>query len=354
MNWDELQKYLDKKSQEIGFSHWGMTDLRAGSLHRYKKWLDQEMHGEMSYLERHYPIKENPQRLYPEMQSALVFAHSYLPHPYPDQAIPKKLRIAQYAKGKDYHFWLREKLQLIVEDLKLKYPEAHFFTATDSSPLLERDLAYRAGMGWFGKNTCLIHPKEGSFFLIGEILTSLNLPKISQELPDFCGKCNACIEICPTQALKPRELDARKCISYLTIESKKNPELELRSGIGDWLFGCDLCQAVCPWNQKKYKTQVIDILKSQLSPIDQEIRNRELKKILTSSNKALAKDYKSTALERASGFGLKRNALIVIANQKILALRGEVEKLQEDEKLGELARWALDCLETRSPFNAQK
>jgi epoxyqueuosine reductase len=183
-------------------------------------------------------------------------------------------------------------------------------------------------------------------FFLGEIYTSLEAQETSSELlPDFCGKCTKCIDICPTQALiEPRKMDARKCISYLTIESRTLPPENLRTQIGDWFFGCDLCQTVCPWNQKIYK----GLLKTEplISISDNDLKEltEELRYILTASGKKLEKDFWGTPLARAGSFGLKRNALIVIGNRKMSDLKSEVRALIEHQKLGSLALWTLNIL----------
>lgn len=300
----------------------------------------------MKYLEEHAAIKESPQIKWPRAQSALVFAMPYFPHPQGNINFPlKNARVSLYAQGMDYHFWFRERMQQLCTTLKEQFPEEEFLSFTDSSPILERDLAKRAGLGWVGKNTCLIHPKKGSLFFIGEIYTSLKMNTEFEPLPDFCGTCTRCIDICPTQALiEPRKMDARKCISYLTIESRTLPPEDLREKIGDWFFGCDLCQTVCPWNQKIFKGKLST--EATLSRSEDETLNliEDLRYILSSSGKKLEKDFWGTPLARAGSFGLKRNALIVAGNMKLQDLQKEIQNLLGHEKLGELAQWTLSKL----------
>lgn len=300
----------------------------------------------MKYLEEHAAIKESPQIKWPRAQSALVFAMPYFPHPQGNINFPlKNARVSLYAQGMDYHFWFRERMQQLCTTLKEQFPEEEFLSFTDSSPILERDLAKRAGLGWVGKNTCLIHPKKGSLFFIGEIYTSLKMNIEFEPLPDFCGTCTRCIDICPTQALiEPRKMDARKCISYLTIESRTLPPEDLREKIGDWFFGCDLCQTVCPWNQKIFKGKLST--EATLSRSEDETLNliEDLRYILSSSGKKLEKDFWGTPLARAGSFGLKRNALIVAGNMKLQDLQKEIQNLLGHEKLGELAQWTLSKL----------
>lgn len=327
----------------VGASHAGATRLSIPlSFDRYENWLAQGHQADMKYLEEHAKYKESPTTWQPLAQSAFVFAFPYVPHPEP-AATFQEARTALYSQGRDYHHWLKEKLSRVVDLLKIDFPEHDFFIHTDSSPILERDLAYRAGLGWFGKNTCLIHPKHGSLFLIGEILSSLQVDSQIAPVHDFCGTCTRCLDICPTKALvEPRVLKSDRCISYLTIESRNLPDENLRPAMGDWLFGCDLCQTVCPWNQKAFKTAGLKV--DTLLPLTEAQRrnlSEELREILTASHNQTQKRLKGTALSRAGAKGLKRNALVVIGNQKLKELRSEVEKLTQDEFLGELATWSI-------------
>ena len=250
-----------------------------------------------------------------------------------------------YAAGQDYHHWMKDQMSEVVCDLQLHFPEGHFSIHTDSSPILERDLAQRAGLGWFGKNTCLIHPKKGSLFLIGEILTSLDCTLQTQPVHDFCGTCTKCLDVCPTKALvSPQILKPELCISYWTIESRKIPPVELRSSMGDWLFGCDLCQTVCPWNQKAFQKTLKFDLHLQLSVEENQKQIEELRWLLRASHREILRKVQGTPLSRAGGKGLKRNALLVIANRKIQELKPDVETLLGDSYLAELAKWTAEQL----------
>lgn len=343
----EMKSLIDETLEDLGFSHFGFTSLsKPLSFDFYKEWLNQGLHGDMKYLEDHAPIKEDPRSKWPRAQSALVFAIPYFPHPEKKQDFPlKQARVSLYAQGMDYHFWFKERMASLCKKLHELMPEEEFLPFTDSSPVLERDLAKRAGLGWVGKNTCLIHPKKGSLFFIGEIYTSLKLQTEIDPLPDFCGTCTRCIDICPTGALlEPRKMDARKCISYLTIESRQVPPEDLREKIGDWFFGCDLCQTVCPWNQKVFKGQLSIEQNLNLSKYNEDLLIEDLRYILTASGKKIGRDFLGTPLARAGSFGLKRNALIVVANRKIKSLSEEVKTLLEHDKLGELATWTLKHL----------
>lgn len=322
-------------------SHWGLTELKTPlTIENYKNWIKDGFNGEMDYLAKHSLIKEFPEKHYTEFDKCLVFAIPYFPHPkkIADHSF-SHLKTSLYSQGEDYHHWIPNLLSPLVNDLKEISPESQFLICTDSSPLLERDLAYRAGLGWFGKNTCLIHPKNGSLFFIAEILTNMKIPLT--EIPlvhDFCGKCTRCIDVCPTQALSrvEKKLDANKCLSYWNIEAKSVIPEDLRAQMQDWFFGCDLCQTVCPWNQKKLKLY-------PETKISRDIMISQLKEIILSSNKLLQKKTQLLSLNRTSGSSLKRNALIVIGNLKLTELQQEVELLKNknDPKLVALCDWTL-------------
>ena len=261
------QRKLRSIIEQQGHYEYGFAPLRNPvSLKYYKEWIESEKHAEMSYLKRHLEVKESPELRYPKANSAIVFRFHY----YPKKADHFPLRetpVALYAQGQDYHHYLKEELEPLFNKLIKEFPDEEFHFHTDSGPVLERDLAYQAGLGWFGKNTCIIDQKKGSLFFIAEILTSLQLDKAELTHPDRCGTCTRCIEACPTSALseEKRSLDASKCISYLNIEKKGLPALDLRSSMGNWFFGCDICQTVCPWNEKAHgKTEMNQLSDSRI------------------------------------------------------------------------------------------
>ena len=326
------------------FTHYGFAKLEKPlTFHIYRQWLKKGYHGSMNYLVRHANIKETPQQLAPRARSAIVVAQNYFPHPSSTPKVLPSARTALYARGQDYHHWFQSHLDQICQSLRSDFPGEEFLSFTDSSPVLERDLAYRAGLGWVGKNTCLIHKQHGSLFFIGEIYTSLKLEPFTPLQPDHCGNCTRCIEACPTQALtKERELDARKCISYLTIESRNLHPHPLHRKINDWFFGCDICQTVCPWNEKAFgeTLKVEQVSKEEMK----EDLVKDLRWILSSSNKSLQKKFKGTPLSRAGGLGLKRNAMVLIANLKIQSLADEVLNYTNHKRLGTLAKSCLQAL----------
>ncbi|MGE0763776.1 MAG: tRNA epoxyqueuosine(34) reductase QueG [Bdellovibrionales bacterium] len=331
------------------FPWWGTATLTTPhTFEIYRQWLQAGKHGEMTYLTLHLPQKQVPQTLLPKARSSLVVAVNYKPHPAPHPDWPlKQLPIAAYAKGLDYHFWLRSQLDALIADLQKLYPNDVFLGMSDSHPVLERDLAQRAGLGWFGKNTCLIHPRRGSFFLLGEIYTSLDLTAFVEPQSDHCGSCRRCIEACPTSAItEPKVLDARLCISYWTIESREVPPEPLRKKIGEWFFGCDICQQVCPWNEK--------VLGQKFKPRTYSDESREellndLRLILNSSNKKLSRIFLGSPLTRAGGRGLKRNAILVAAHYECYELSAEIHQAGQDHpELLELSQWAIEAFSSLS------
>jgi epoxyqueuosine reductase len=340
---------LSRTLERFSFSHFGFTPLEVPvSLDLYRDWLTAGHHGSMDYLQKHLPLKAESQLFAPRAHSAIVVAKDYHPHPYP--AEPRlSPRTAMYAQGQDYHLAFKKELEAVAESFRLDYVNEEFLCFTDSAPILERDLAARAALGWVGKNSCLIHPRHGSLFFIGEILTSLKLPSPESQIPDFCGTCDRCIRACPTQALEaPRVLNARKCISYWTIESKDVAPLELRSQFADWFFGCDICQTVCPWNEKVFGREQMTALSAR-EVTSEAALIQDLRWILTSSNKTLSKTLAHLPYSRARANGLKRNSLYVIGNMKLHALRAEVLQAHKAPHLTELANWTLSCLDAIDP-----
>lgn len=403
----EIKQWTKIFTEEMGFDQAAWIPLKEpATIAKYDEWLARGWAGEMHYLRRHRDQKADPKSLLTASStpknsavahssnsgqvfsggassvtaSLIVVTKSYVPAPKAHDQLPG-LRMASYARNEDYHDWLKADLDHLAHRLSLEFPDALFRPATDSAPVLERDHAVQAGLGWWGKNTCVIHPQQGSLFFIGEIITTI--PVATEEmmqpqgspaapdrcdshshpskshslftpLPDFCGTCTRCIDTCPTGAIEaPRELNATKCISYWTIEAKGVPPENLRSQFGDWFFGCDLCQTVCPWNQKVFRGREEPAMATELFLSDSagstsQSTIEELRFILTASDDEIKLRLKKTALSRAKPFGLRRNALIVAANRKIFVLKEEIKKYahSSDDALSELARWTLGQIES--------
>lgn len=366
----EQQQLLSETASALGIERYGWVSLKKPfSFDLYEDWLSKSFHGEMEYLARHSSQKANPQSLLPQASSALVVAFDYGPGSLFEKENGRdfpleNLRVALYARGNDYHIWLTEKLNALVDVLKQAFPNEVFAAYADSSPVLERDLAARAGLGWVGKNTCLIDTKKGSLFFIGEIFSSLKFGLAEDLHADRCGTCTRCIDICPTQAIvEPRKLDARLCLSYLTIEAKRSASNELRPSIGDWFYGCDLCQTVCPWNEKAYGKEQMKAETSNSKETRQGLI-REVEWLLKSTDAEIETAFSETPLLRRRAYGLKRNAVLVSANRHLIELRPTLERLKlelasklktgsssspKNEDLFELCNWALDKLEVPAP-----
>lgn len=340
---EDLVKHI---LQQNGIAHFGFARLgRPLTIDLYKDWIASGFHGDMNYLAEHTQKKEQPDLLLPHAKSAIVITH---PYPQSQENFPlQHLKVAKYAQGDDYHYWLKEKMEHLCVELRRAFPLEHFIAFTDSAPVLERDLAYQAALGWIGKNSCLLSRKQGSYFLIAEIYTTLNLSLIQELTPDHCGTCRRCIDACPTEAINEnRTLDATKCISYWTIEAKANPSFALASQFQSWFFGCDICQDVCPWNGKVYNSLAKE------TPHPSSVIE-DLRWILTSSNNELERVLERTPLARARGRGLKRNALVVIANSQLRELSSEVANYLNHPYLGELARWTQEQLQNSIDNAAQ-
>lgn len=259
MNLAALKIALLNEAQRLGFTLAGITTPETPPHYpAYRQWLQAGNHAQMGYLDndRARECRADPKLLLPECESILVLGIPYggwQDSAFPQESAPPEEphgRIAAYAWGRDYHEVIPPLLRQLVAFLEAQTgsPLPHRIY-TDTGPILERDLAQRAGLGWIGKNTCLIHPRHGSYFLLAEILLGIALPPDEPFTADHCGSCTRCIQACPTQCILPnRSLDARRCISYLTIENKGEIPPNLQPLLREWVFGCDICQQVCPWN----------------------------------------------------------------------------------------------------------
>lgn len=262
LNLQSLNDQLQTWAHELGFSAVGVSDIDLKEHPRYLQgWLDQGYHGTMNFMAAHGEKRWRPDLLEPGTLRVISLRMDYLPQN--TQALdvledPNKAYIARYTLGRDYHKLVRKRLALLAKRLQAA-AGGHHRAFVDSAPVLERAIAEQAGLGWIGKNTMLINDKAGSWFFLGEIYTDLALPISAPKLEKHCGSCTACLDICPTDAfVGPFELDARKCISYLTIEHKGSIDVELRTKMGNRIFGCDDCQLFCPWNKFAKPTQEDD------------------------------------------------------------------------------------------------
>ena len=249
MNIEQDTHIVKDTAFELGFDFCGIS--KAGFLNedarRLETWLSKGMHGNMDYMQKYFDLRTDPQKLVPGARSVITLLISYFPEQTQNTAAPK---ISKYAYGKDYHDIIREKLNHFFFLLKEKIGDIHGRGFVDSAPVLERSWAQKSGLGWIGKNGNLINKKQGSFFFIASLITDLELLADDAGVKDYCGTCTRCIDDCPTDAILPdKVVDGSKCISYFTIELKDAliPE-KMKGQFDNWLFGCDVCQDVCPWN----------------------------------------------------------------------------------------------------------
>ena len=325
-------------AREVGFDLAGIA--RAAPIQRasyYRDWLARGYDGTMSYLSRNVPLRYNPAGLLEGARSVLCVALAYkradgYQRPSQVGALPgdshERLptgRIAQYARGRDYHVVLREMLDQVVVRMRadLREPfDARVFV--DTGPLAERELAAAAGLGWIGKNTCLLNEHLGSYLLLGEVVTTLPLPP-DEPVPERCGHCTRCLDTCPTKALvQPHQMDATRCISYLTIEHRGEVPTELHAGLGDWLFGCDRCQQVCPYNAKAPLGTHPDLTKDRV-PDRQPLL--PLLGLRSGDYRRLTRD---SALRRARRNMWRRNAALLMGNATSVDARTALEELSQD------------------------
>ena len=359
MTTKDLKDKIKDKSKQLGFILAGVTTPEPPPHYStFEHWLAQGHHGEMSYLatDRSRERRADPKQILPECKSILVLATPYQP-PSPSGSGMSEGQgereiigsIAAYALGEDYHDVLPARMKVLVSFIEEQVggPVKNRWY-TDTGPILERDLAQRAGIGWIGKNTCLIHPKQGSYFFLSEILLDLELEPDAPFITDHCGTCTLCIEACPTDCILPdRTLDATRCISYLTIELKDDIPVDLRDKMGNWIFGCDICQMVCPWNRfaPEGDPAFLDDPSSSLRaypPLTDE---------LTLTPSAFNQRFKRTPVQRAKRRGYLRNVAVALGNTGDMhALPVLQNALNDDERIiRDHAKWAIKKINEQKP-----
>lgn len=313
---DRITQALKAEALRLGFNLVGVTTPDPPANGKiFLQWLAQGRHGEMAYLEteRSRQRRLDPRQILPECRSILVLGLRYLPSGSANVEIPAGSgRVASYAWGEDYHDLIPPRLQALVHFLEdqLGEPVPNRWY-TDTGPLLERELAQRAGLGWIGKNTCLINPQQGSYFFLAEILLGIELDLDEPFEADHCGGCVRCLEACPTSCILPdRTIDARRCISYLTIELKGAIPLELRQQSADWLFGCDVCQQVCPWNERFASPEAVP---KGFHP-GSGSAYPDLVEMLALSWHDFNQRFKGSPVRRTKRRGLLRNAAVALGN----------------------------------------
>lgn len=331
-----------------GFAAAGVA-VAQSSRHEssFNSWLESGQHGEMGWLERNVDVRLDPRQLVPDACSVIVVADRY--DGAPDVELPPRSgRIARYARGRDYHTHMKKRLHQVSDRLQSMHPGEVFRACVDTAPILEREVAASAGLGGIGKHTLLIEPSVGSWLLLGEIVTTLAIePTGSGEQIDPCGSCTRCIDACPTDAISPWSIDATRCVSYLTIEHRSAIDPSFHSGIGEWIFGCDICQEVCPHNQPTRLTSSVpthEAYAARSSGRDDSGASFDVRAVLdwTEEDRRLA--FKTSSMKRAKLDMIRRNAVIVAGNylqtSEDVDLRRRLIEIAGDETEPALVRQA--------------
>ncbi|WP_290701499.1 tRNA epoxyqueuosine(34) reductase QueG [Amphritea sp.] len=349
-----LANLIKERAISLGFQQCGITgtDLSA-EADALQDWLDKGYQGEMSYLENNFDKRINPALLTEGTQRIICVRMNCLP---PDTDTIKILKnpdqayISRYTMGRDYHKVMRKKLTRLGKEIEALIGEFGYRPFVDSAPVLERSLARNSGLGWQGKHTLILNREAGSWFLLGELFVNLPLPIDPPYTEEHCGQCKACIDICPTQAIvAPYQLDARRCISYLTIELKGSIPEEFRPLIGNRIFGCDDCQLICPWNRFAQASDEMDFTpRHQLDKIS-------LLELLEWDEATFLKRTEGSAIRRTGFSGWQRNIAVALGNSRggepvIQALKKLVDA--GDPLVSEHALWALNHLDAGATANS--
>lgn len=344
----QLTCKIKELAAQCGFELAGIAPaLPAADWLRYRDWADRGLAGRMAYLTDHRAtIRQDPQLLLPTARSLICVGKLYnSPIPYSNRFTDSERGwISRYAWGQDYHQLLRQGLEELAQRIKAIVPTGFDFrVCVDTAPLLERSYAHLAGLGWIGKNSCLINQMQGSWFFLGELLVSLDL-EAGTPPPDRCGTCSRCVDACPTQAIVPSpaggwELDARLCISYFTIELRGSIPEHQRSHLGRHIFGCDICQDVCPWNRRAPSTP-----DPAFAPILHDPRLEEMAAISPAEFREM---FRPTPIERTRYSGFLRNVAVAMGNSRLPKFRPALQKLagSADPVIAEHAAWALGQLD---------
>tara|TARA_Y100000589_G_scaffold90772_1_gene85391 strand:- start:16941 stop:17870 length:930 start_codon:yes stop_codon:yes gene_type:complete len=297
----EYTRLIKEKAKELGFFYTGISkaDFLEEEAKKLEDWLKKRHHGQMAYMENHFDKRLDPRLLVDGAKSIISLLLNY----FPKEDIEENndgLKISKYAYGEDYHFVIKKKLKKLLEFINIEIGEVGGRVFVDSAPVMDKVWAKRSGLGWMGKNTNIINPKSGSYFFIAELILDIDLEE-DGPIKDYCGSCTKCIDACPTEALTSYKLDASKCISYLTIELKSQIPSEFKGKMDNWIFGCDVCQDVCPWNRfsKPHNQENFDphIKLVKMSKADWEDISEEVFREI----------FRKSAVKRTKYDGLKRN-----------------------------------------------
>ena len=340
------------RCDELGFALAGVCKAEPSDhADEMRDWLARGEHGSMGYLANNVELRLDPRVMALEVRSIIMVADQYAARPTGESTAtdqerddpPLIGRIARYAQGRDYHVVIKKRLHALCDELREVYPEAMFRVFVDTAPVLEREHAARAGLGWIGKHTLLIHPKLGSWTLLGGVLTSLDItpPENQRPVADHCGACTRCIDACPTGAISPFAVNASRCVSYLTIENREPIDPQLQGAIGDWIFGCDICQEVCPHNSPRET----GFDAGEPNKTYESARTGfDLLSVLNWTEDDRRRQFQTSALKRATLAMMQRNAIIALAGaaagQPSQMLRNRLNELSNGKSVPELVRQA--------------
>jgi len=300
MSIEKNTQRIKAEAIRLGFLSCGISE--AGFLEeeapKLESWLNRNMHGEMAYMEDHFDKRLDPTILVPDSKSVISLLLNYYPG---ETQIKDTYKISKYAYGTDYHYVIKDKLKALLHFIETEIGAVHGRAFVDSAPVLDKAWAAKSGLGWMGKHTNLLTKKFGSFYFIAELILDLDL-EYDTPVTDHCGSCTACIDACPTQAIvEPYMVDGSKCISYFTIELKNEIPSGFSGQFDDWMFGCDICQDVCPWNQFSKPHQ------EPLFEPNPELLSMSKKEWVDISEEVFQKLFRKSAVKRAKFSGLKRN-----------------------------------------------
>ena len=339
-----LYEKMQDWAQSFGFQQLGVSDIDLSKTEqRLSSWLAAGFHGEMDYMSRHGTKRTRPQELIPDTVRVISVRMDYWPEPAaePWSVLNNDQQgfVSRYALGRDYHKLMRQRLAKLADKIRCEVGEMGFRVFSDSAPVMEKALAEKSGLGWVGKHSNILNRDHGSYFFLGEIYTDLPLPT-TEPTSDHCGACTSCIDLCPTQAIvAPYQVDARRCISYLTIELRDAIPIEFRKMIGNRIYGCDDCQLVCPWNKFAQNTQESDYLPRQ------GLDSPQLLELFSWSEEDFLKKLEGSPIRRIGYECWLRNIAVALGNAKtteqiVSALRARL--VTESELVKEHVQWALE------------
>ena len=310
LNKQSTTQFIKSTAADLGFQYCGLSkaEFLEEEAPKLETWLKRGYQGEMKYLENHFDKRLDPTLLVPGAKSVISLIYNY--YPKKDLATSSAFKIAKYAYGQDYHFVIKEKLKVFMTSITNKVGAVEGRAFVDSAPVMERAWAQKGGIGWVGKNSLLLNRSSGSFFFLAELILDLEL-EYDGAVKDYCGTCTACMDACPTDAIpEPYVVDGSKCISYFTIELKDEIPKAVEGKFENWIFGCDICQDVCPWNRFSAAHQ------EELFDPSNDLEKMSAKDWLDISEEVFKKVFKKSAIKRAGFKGLNRNINFIKSSQK--------------------------------------